>query len=193
VAGCHLTADFRPFTAPHAPTPTQVVLVTLGHVFPRAVGTTALTVIVGECCSGAKRGCAAPMGRHEGGCTTSSHTRSPSALQMTPGHPPPPPAPPTSVVSGAAWLVATLIMLPRLHHVMNRATAALAAAFLWVGACLAAAQGLAGYDAAVTVYLGLLPALWCGSTLADARANSLFRAPVTRIATPFGVELKASR
>jgi hypothetical protein len=94
------------------------------------------------------------------------------------------------VIAAVVWLATHLFMLPFTQHRVNRAVAAMAAVNLWVALCLVLEHTVDGFDAGIMVYGGAPFAALTAVLAADARANHVFRTPVTRLDSSYAVELK---
>ena len=96
------------------------------------------------------------------------------------------------VAAGAiTWVATYTIIMPFTRHSANRLQLACACANAWTAVCLLVALAYPGFDAAVTVYLGLPIAFATGVLIANARAEGVASSPVSALATSYDAGLKA--
>ena len=96
------------------------------------------------------------------------------------------------VAAGAfTWVATYTIIMPFTRHSANRLQLACACANVWTAVCLLAALAYPGFDAAVTVYLGLPIAFATGVLIANARAEGIVSSPVSGFSTSYDAGLKA--
>jgi hypothetical protein len=79
----------------------------------------------------------------------------------------------------------------RFLNCRNQLQVALACTFTWAASCLLISEGYDGYDAAVMLYMGAPFVALAGVTLANTRAERLFRLPAASAMTVYDIELKA--
>lgn len=98
-----------------------------------------------------------------------------------------------NIGAGCAWVAMIYTFMPYTQHLMNRLFMSCGTAYLYAGICLAVQTGQPQWGAAPAafLYIGLPTAFLAGIYLADYRRRSIMAVPVSKMASPFDVDIKA--
>lgn len=99
----------------------------------------------------------------------------------------------TNLGAAIVWIAAFYIFMPYTHHSMNRIYTAIGTSYLYAGICLAVQTATTTWGAAPAafIYIGMPTSFLAGIYLADYRQQMIVSVPVSKMSTPFEVDLKA--